>query len=312
MAKTGRRTLEILRIVFPQHVNPAQRLYGGRLMYWICEAGTLAASRHQRGPVVLGAMEDIDILKGVRSGDRVAFNVRVQASFGASMDVRVEVTRTKPDESEAALTCTAHLTFVAIGDDGRPTAAVAVVPGTEAEERAHSRAVGRRERRLARLAEGGEARWAGKFTAPATAEALRLVTPDMMLGDKVFAGEVLFALDEVAAIASHRYSHLPAVTASVDAVDFHHPIRAGEVMAFRAAVNHVGHTSMEIGVWVGAENPFTGEVKRVCTAFATFVALGPDGRPVAVPPFVPGSPQERERFRAAEERQRTRMARIGR
>lgn len=311
MAGAGTKTLEILRIVFPQHVNPAQRLYGGRLMYWICEAGTLAASRHQGGPVVLGAMEDIDILAGVRAGDRLAFSARVQAVFGASMEVRVVVARTALGAAEGKVTCTAHLTFVAMGEDGRPMPGAGLA-GAEVEEEALARAGERRERRLARLARGaGEGPEEG-FSAPATAEALRLVTPDMMLGDKVFAGEVMFALDEIAAIACHRYAGMPSVTASVDAVDFHHPIRAREVMAFKAAVNHVGRSSMEIGVWVGAENPFTGEVRRVCTAFATFVAMGAGGKPAPVRPFAPETAGERARFEAGAKRRLARMARIGR
>ena len=314
MVSPASSTLEILRIVFPQHVNPAMRLYGGRLMHWICEAGTMCANRHQKGRVILGAMEDIDILKGVALGARVGFTATVQATFGASMEVRIDVERTDRAGENAVHTCHAHLTFIALDDKGSPMPAVSVSPHTEAEHEAQRRALSRREVRTMRLAafdadlpvsEAG-------FSAPAVATGLRMVTPEMMVGDKVFAGEVMLDLDEFAAIACHRYCRRPAVTASVDAVDFHTPIRGHELMGFRAALNYVHKSSMEVGVRVFAEDPFKGTKRRVCTAYSTFVALGEDGRPEAVAHFAPVTEGERGRFEAGARRRETRMARLGR
>ncbi len=274
----------------------------------------MCANRHQKGRVILGAMEDIDILKGVRLGDRVGFTATVQATFGASMEVRIDVMRTDRGGENAVHTCRAHLTFIALDDKGTPIPALPVSPHTEAENEAQRRALARREIRTCRLADFDASlpvTEAG-FSAPAVATGLRMVTPEMMVGDKVFAGEVMLALDEIAAIACHRYCKRPAVTASVDAVDFHTPIRGHELMGFRAALNYIHKSSMEVGVRVFAEDPFKGTRRRVCTAYATFVALGENGRPEPVKLFHPVTGGEKSRFEAGEKRRSARMERIGR
>ena len=306
--------MELLRIVFPQHVNPASRLYGGRLMYWICEAGVLTASKHHKGPVVLGAMEDIDILAGVALGDRVAFRSRVQATFGSSMEVRVEVIKTDRAGQSPTTTCRAHLTFIALGDDGKPTPVESIEPEVEEEHESFRAALTRREKRLNRLSKfdkKDQADTAG-FSSPSIAQAMRMVTPDMLLTNKVFAGEVMLGVDEIAAIACHRYCKKPAVTASMDAVDFHSPIFVHEHMRYRAAINYVHESSMEIGIRVTAFDPYESKMKRVCTAYATFVAIGANGKPEKVEPFNPITDDEKRRFNAGKQRREKRMERMGR
>ena len=306
--------MELLRIVFPQHVNPASRLYGGRLMYWICEAGTLTASNHHKGSVVLGAMEDIDILAGVALGDRVAFRSRVQATFGSSMEVRVEVIKTDRAGREPLTTCRAHLTFIALDENGKPTKVAAVDPATDDEHESFRAALDRRSKRLERLSEfdtKDQADTSG-FSSPSIAQAMRMVTPDMLLADKVFAGEVMLCVDEIAALACHRYCKMPAVTASLDAVDFHSPILIHEHMRYRAALNHVSKSSMEIGIRVTAFDPYKSKMKRVCTAYATFVAIDEKGKPTPVESFEPITEDEKRRFLEGEARRARRMKRLGR
>ena len=76
------------------------------------------------------------------------------------------------------------------------------------------------------------------------------------------------------------------VTAAIDAVSFIAPIRVGQLVNLQARVNAVGRTSMEVGVRVEAEEPLTGERVHALDAFLTFVALGPSGRPTAIPPLL--------------------------
>src|SRR5262249_61008030 len=71
----------------------------------------------------------------------------------------------------------------------------------------------------------------------------------------------------------------------------------------------VGHSSLEIGVKVLTEVPWSGEVRHACTAYLTFVHLGPDLRPRPCPPFVPETPGEKRRWAQAEERRARRRER---
>jgi acyl-CoA hydrolase len=109
------------------------------------------------------------------------------------------------------------------------------------------------------------------------------------------------------------------MTACLDAMDFYSPIFTHEVVIFKAALNHVGTSSLEIGVKVLAERPWTGEVRHACTAFLTFVHLGagdPQGgagwRPQPAPAYVPQTAAERRRWDAAAARRELRLERVKR
>src|SRR3989338_5119815 len=128
----------------------------------------------------------------------------------------------------------------------------------------------------------------------------RSVLPeDALFGNTMFVGKLLMALDEAGGIPSMRYCKGFAMTASVDAMDFYSPISTHEVVTFRAGLNYVGTSSLEVGVKVLAEVPWTGEVRHACSAFLTFVHLGPDLRPRPCPPFAPATEGARRRWAAA-------------
>ena len=90
---------------------------------------------------------------------------------------------------------------------------------------------------------------------PRRLEMTVLMTPDMAnFSGKVHGGALLNLLDRVAFSCASRYSGRYAVTLSVDQVTFKEPINVGELVTFRASVNHAGRTSMEIGIRVEAED----------------------------------------------------------
>lgn len=124
----------------------------------------------------------------------------------------------------------------------------------------------------------------------------------------VFGGLVMSLCDRTALIVAERHAALPCVTAAVDSLNFVAPARAGDTLVIRAAVNRAWRSSMEVGVHVSAEHSHTGESRRVVSAYFTFVALGDDGKPQAVPPVVPESAVEKRRFRDAGDRREQRIA----
>jgi acyl-CoA hydrolase len=124
----------------------------------------------------------------------------------------------------------------------------------------------------------------------------------------VHGGTILRLCDEAAALAAIRHSRLRVVTAGVDRMTFLEPMHVGELITFKAAVNAVWRTSMEIGVRVEAERPATGTVRHTNTAYFTMVALDEHGRPTAAPPLVIESDQEHRREREAQTRRSNRLA----
>ena len=134
-----------------------------------------------------------------------------------------------------------------------------------------------------------------------------LMTPDMAnFSGKVHGGALLNLLDRVAFSLASRYSGRYAVTLSVDQVTFKEPIHVGELVTFRASVNHTGRTSMEIGVRVEAETIRTGAIRHTNSCYFTMVAIDEAGRPVEVPALRVETTIEARRQRAAELRRRLR------
>ncbi|MCA9726510.1 MAG: acyl-CoA thioesterase [Candidatus Eisenbacteria bacterium] len=128
----------------------------------------------------------------------------------------------------------------------------------------------------------------------------------------VLGGKVLHLIDIAAAVCAHRHCRRQVVTASMDRVDFLHPVKVGEVMILRASVNYVARTSMEVGVKVECEDLMTGVLKKTASAYATFVALDEGGRPIPVPGLIKESPDQERRFREGAERREQRMAELAR
>src|SRR5439155_25340268 len=76
--------------------------------------------------------------------------------------------------------------------------------------------------------------------------------------------------------------------------------------------NHVGRSSMEVGVRVEAENLLTGKVVHVSSAHLVFVGIDEAGKPVALPALLADTDEEKGLMRAAEQRRKRRLARTAR
>lgn len=315
MPTVGETVAEMVQYVFPQYAGAPGQIYGGRMMEWIATAGTLAASRVARGPVVLGAMDDLDFLHPVLVGEIAILRAWVEWIGRTSLEVGVRVYAEAPATGQRHVTLSSHLAFVAIDEAGRPRPVGAAISPADAREAAVVEAAqARREKRRARLAaradrarevadETGGFRW--RF------ETSRFVFPeDALHGALMFAGRLLLSVDEAAGILAVRYARAPLATASMDALEFYTPIRVGDVLTLRGALNRVGTRSMEIGLQVLAEAPLIGEVRHTCTAYLTFVKLkGAEG---PLPPLSPATPVERRHWEAAEKRHAARLERVRR
>ena len=310
--------LEMVQLVLPEHANVRGTLYGGRMMDWITTAATMAAMRLARGSVVLASMDDLDFLHPVAIGDMVTLRARVEFVGTSSMEVGVDVYAEDPKRGERRLATASHLAMVAVDERARPRPVPASLEPADGQERAiFAAAQSRKQRREQEISDRNEqaAQVMDEDARGLThaIEVSRIVFPeDSVLGTMMFAGRLMMLLDEVASILALRFCRCPIVTASIDALSFYAPIRVGEIVVCRAALNHVGRTSMEIGIKAVAEHPLTGARRHTCTAFLTLVHVGREG-PQPVPSFAPSTPEERRHWDAAEgrrERRQTRRARL--
>lgn len=141
-------------------------------------------------------------------------------------------------------------------------------------------------------------------------EMTQLVLPnDTNYLGNLLGGRLMEWMDIAAAISAQRHSNRICVTAAVDSLVFHQPIRLGEVVTLRASVNRVFGSSMEVGVTVTAENQLTGVRKTANTAYLTFVAISERGTPERAEPIHPSTAVERRRHREALARRNFRLER---
>jgi acyl-CoA hydrolase len=135
-----------------------------------------------------------------------------------------------------------------------------------------------------------------------------LMTPDMAnFTGHVHGGSILKILDQVAYACAARYCKTYVVTASLDQVIFKEPVKVGELVTFKANVNYVGRTSMEIGIKVIAENLTTKEARHAVSCYFTMVARDAEGAPCPVPPLEMETELDRRLFEAAKMRKEMRQ-----
>lgn len=141
------------------------------------------------------------------------------------------------------------------------------------------------------------------------AELTEIVLPnDANTLGNILGGKVMHLIDIACAIAASRHCKSPVVTASIDNLDFRHPIKVGELIVIKAALNRAFTTSMEIGAKVFSENLITGERRHTSSAYLTFVALGKDGQPIPVPAYEPETEDDKRHWMHAGIRRQTRLA----
>jgi acyl-CoA hydrolase len=123
----------------------------------------------------------------------------------------------------------------------------------------------------------------------------------------LLGGQLMHWIDICAALCAAKHSQRICVTASVDKIDFHHPVKLGEVVSLTASLNRVFNTSIEVGVKVYGESYKTGKRIHTNTAYLTFVGVDEEGRPVTAPQAIPETDDEKRRFDEALQRRENRL-----
>jgi len=130
---------------------------------------------------------------------------------------------------------------------------------------------------------------------------------DANLAGIMHGGVVMKHIDDAAGVVAIKHTGSNVVTASIDRLDFHHPVFIGNLLTVKACINMVGKTSMEIGVRVEAEDIISNQIRHTASAYLTFVALDENNRPSAVPPLKIVSADEKRRNREAKDRRSVRL-----
>ena len=127
-----------------------------------------------------------------------------------------------------------------------------------------------------------------KAVSESTVTFVRTMTQmDANLAGNVHGGVIMKEVDSAAGTAAIRHAGRPCVTAAIDELSFLQPVYVGDILTVTATVNDVGRTSMEVGVQVIRENPYTNAAVRATTAYLTFVGIDREMKPVRIPLISP-------------------------
>ena len=108
------------QLMLPNDANPMGNVHGGSIMKMVDIATAIAAMRHCGRQVVTVALDHMSFLEPVYIGDLVTITSQVEYVGRTSMLVRAEVQAENPASGRKVHTSSCVLTFVALGEDGRP------------------------------------------------------------------------------------------------------------------------------------------------------------------------------------------------
>jgi acyl-CoA hydrolase len=112
-------------------------------------------------------------------------------------------------------------------------------------------------------------------------------------------------------ITSSRTAKGLTVLGSADSIDFLNPVKVGEVVNLDSWVEYIGKSSIEIGLRVQSENPYTGEKKLTTSSHLAFIAIDNNGKPKEIVNKIqPVGKHERSVYESAKKRRHDRLKRL--
>jgi acyl-CoA thioesterase YciA len=101
----------------------------------------------------------------------------------------------------------------------------------------------------------------------------------------IFGGVILSLIDLAAAVEAERQAPRRFVTVAMDKVEFHCPVRVGQIVTLWAEAIRIGRSSITVSVRVVARDRGNADQDRdVTSAEVTMVAIDRDDCPVAIGP----------------------------
>lgn len=133
------------QFVLPNDTNPSGYLFGGKLLAWMDLAAGVSAHRLSHSNVVTASVNNVAFNHSIPRGAIVTIEAKVSRSFNSSMEVFMDVYSEHPKTARKLKCNEAIYTFVALDEEGNPTAIPEVIPETELEIERYKGALRRRQ-----------------------------------------------------------------------------------------------------------------------------------------------------------------------
>lgn len=139
---------ETTHIVLPNDTNVMSNLFGGQLLKWLDMSCAISAHRHCHRVTVTAAVNNVSFDMPIKLGDMVTIKAHVSRTFSTSLEVWADVWTENQFNGERIKCNSAIYTFVALDENGKPTAVPPVIPVTDEEKVRFDGALRRRQLRL--------------------------------------------------------------------------------------------------------------------------------------------------------------------
>lgn len=130
--KVSESLVETVHIIRPNHLNGANRLFGGILMQWIDEVAAIVAKRHCNGNVTTASVDNLTFLHGAYNNDMVVIKGKMTWVGNSSMEVCVD-TYVENRHGERNRINNAHFILIALDDNDKPVKVPRLILETEDE-----------------------------------------------------------------------------------------------------------------------------------------------------------------------------------
>lgn len=118
---------------------------------------------------------------------------------------------------------------------------------------------------------------------------------------RLFGGQLMQWIDELAGIVSRRHSGMGVTTAAIDNLNFKAAAYQNDMVVLEGRITYVGSTSMEVRVDTYIEDA-SGMRRCINRAYIVMVAIDEEGRPMKVPGLKIETEEQRAEWQGGEKR----------
>lgn len=142
--------ISLNQLMLPEHANGLGNVHGGVIMKMVDEAGAIVAMRHAKRPCVTIAIDSMTFKQPVHVGQLMVCQARVTYVGKSAIEVQVLVHAENLLTREVTHTNSAYVVYVALGSDGRSSAAPPLLLESDEDRRLFAEGEQRQHRRTAR------------------------------------------------------------------------------------------------------------------------------------------------------------------
>jgi acyl-CoA hydrolase len=137
------------RLMMPTDANVLGNVFGGAIMRYMDEIAAIVAWRHAGKNVVTASIDRMNFYAPVFVGNLLILKASVNFVGTTSMEIGVRIEALDPTTRKGTHTSSCYLTYVALGEKGRPTPIPPLILTTPEEKRRYKEGLARRKLREA-------------------------------------------------------------------------------------------------------------------------------------------------------------------